>query len=117
MMIWKAACVLACTMMAGGADAASFDGAWAATGPAQSPMCPGISAHFTVKGDGFGATVGTVKFTYRFRGTIAADGTFDQKSPGGTAHIAGKFAGESLTLQFSNDQCPVPREATGGRSR
>jgi hypothetical protein len=97
------------------AYAGPFDGTWQATGPAQSMQCPAVNAHFTVKDNGFGTTIGTAKFTYRFRGTIGPDGSFDTKSPGGTAHIAGKFAGNDVTMQFDNDQCPSPRPVTGKR--
>jgi hypothetical protein len=98
------------------AQAGNFDGVWQATGLAQSIQCPGVNAHLTVKGNGVGATVGVAKFTYGFRGPISADGSFDIKSPGGTAHIAGKFSGDDLTMEFNNDQCPSPRPMNGKRT-
>jgi hypothetical protein len=111
-----AVALLMAIALLGYAYAASYDGKWEATGPGQSIRCPGINLHFDVKGNGFTSTIGTVKFTYHFRGAIAPDGSFDTRSPGGTAHIAGKFVGDSVTVQFSNDQCPSPRQATGARS-
>ena len=95
------------------AQAGTFDGTWQAIGEAQSLQCPGINAHFTVMGDGFGSTIGIAKFTYGFHGKIAPDGSFDTKSPGGTAHISGKFSGNDLTLQFEDNRCPAARSLTG----
>jgi hypothetical protein len=95
------------------AQAGNFDGTWQAIGAAQTMQCPGVNAHFTVKGDGFGSTVGVAKYTYGFRGKIAADGSFDTKSPGGTAHISGKFSGGDVTVQFEDNRCPSARSLTG----
>jgi len=95
------------------AKAGTFDGTWQAIGESQSLQCPGVNAHFTVKGDGFGSTVGVAKFTYGFRGKIAPDGSFDTKSPGGTARISGKFSGDDVTIQFQDNRCPSARSLTG----
>jgi hypothetical protein len=110
-----AICLFVLVTLGPSAYADPFDGKWEATGPGQSMQCPGINMHFTVKGNGFGSTVGAAQFTYGFRGAIAPDGSFDTKSPGGTAHIVGKFDGDNVTVQFSNDRCPSPRQATGKR--
>jgi hypothetical protein len=98
------------------AEASQFDGTWQATSPAQSMQCPGVNARLTVRGNGVGGTVGVAKFTYGFRGPLASDGSFDIKSPGGTAHIAGKFSGDDLSFDFNNDQCPVPRHLEGKKT-
>jgi hypothetical protein len=98
------------------AQAETFDGTWQAVGEAQSLQCPGVNAHFTVKGDGFGSTVGVAKYTYGFRGKIAPDGSFDTKSPGGTAHISGKFSGTDVTVQFEDNRCPSGRSLNGKKT-
>jgi hypothetical protein len=103
----------AAILLAPRAQAETFDGTWQAVGEAQSMQCPGVNAHFTVRGDGFGSTVGVAKFTYGFRGKIAPDGSFDVKSPGGTAHISGKFSGNDVTVQFEDNRCPSARPLTG----
>jgi len=108
--------VLAAVALAPHARADSFEGTWQAVAPAQSIQCPGVNAHFTVKGDGFGSRIGVAKYTFGFRGKINPDGSFDTKSPGGTAHIAGKFSGNNLTFQFEDNQCPSSRTLTGQRT-
>jgi hypothetical protein len=111
-----AAAVLFALALGVTAWAASYDGGWDVVGVAQSARCPGYNMHLDVKGNTITGTTGTVKFTYQLRATIAPDGSFQGQSPGGAARITGKFAGDSVTVQFSNDVCAAPRQGTGKRS-
>ena len=96
--------------------AASYDGTWDVTGAAQSKLCPGYNMQLMVKGNEVSGTSGTVKFTYHLRATIKPDGSFEGKSPGGTARFSGKFEGDAVSVDFANDTCPAPRHGMGRRA-
>lgn len=97
------------------ARAAGTDGTWQIAGQGQSPRCPDYSMQLEAKGGAVTGTVGTVRFTYKMFGKIGPDGSFAGQSPGGTAHMRGKFTGDTVTAEFVNDVCAEPRQGTGHR--
>jgi hypothetical protein len=92
----------------------SYDGKWMVPIPGVSTRCPAVNAHINVAGQKISETAGTAKFTFHLFGTLASDGSFELKSPGGQGHSKGKFSGNSVTADFTDSECPT-RTGTGGR--
>ena len=96
------------------ARAQSYDGRWMVPIPGVSPRCPSVNVHIGVKGDRMEEVAGAAGYTFKFFGRIAPDGSFNLTSPGGHAWSKGRFAGNTVTADFTDSQCPT-RQGSGSR--